>query len=87
MSRLQQLGKQGRYIVTRAMSTYEHRGQYGPQVVAGSAAVVGGLVALRTGKVTGTLAGGLAGAGAYGNVYGYEDFSSTSRRNSIPKKD
>ena len=87
VSRLQQIGKQGRYVVTRAMATYEHRGQYGPQIVAGSAATVGAIVALRRGKITGTLAGGLTGAAAYGNIYGYNDYSATSWRNSVPKKE
>ena len=87
VSRLQQLAKQGRYIATRAMATYEHRLQYGPQVVAGSMAVVGGVVALRRGKIPGALAGGLTGVGAYGNIYGYEDYSAVSWRNSIPKKE
>mmetsp|Transcript_29850 Transcript_29850/g.63318 ORF Transcript_29850/g.63318 Transcript_29850/m.63318 type:complete len:144 (+) Transcript_29850:202-633(+) len=87
VSRLHQLAKQGRYIATRAVSTYEHRGQYGPQIVAGSAAVVGGVVALRTGKIPGALAAGVTGAAAYGNVYGYEDYSATSWRNSVPKKE
>ena len=87
VSRLQQIGKQGKYIATRAISTYDHRGQYGPQIVAGSAATVGAIVALRRGKVPGVLMGGLTGAAAYGNVYGYNDYTATSWRNSVPKKD
>jgi len=54
--------------------------------VAGSAAAVGVVVALRRGKVPGALMGGLTGAAAYGNVYGYNDYSATSWRNSLPKK-
>jgi len=69
------------------MTTYEHRGQYGPQIVAGSAALIGGVVALRTGKIPGALAAGLTGAAAYGNVYGYEDYSATSWRSGLPKKE
>ncbi|KAL9188406.1 hypothetical protein ACHAXT_006784 [Thalassiosira profunda] len=87
VSRLQAIGKQARYIATRAMTTYEHRGQYGPQIIAGSVATVGGIVALRRGKVTGALAGGLAGAAAYGGIYGYEDYSATSWRSALPKKE
>ena len=87
VSRLQQLGKQGRYIATRANTMYDQRGQYGALVVAGSATVVGGMVALRTGKVPGVVAASLAGAAAYGNVYGYEDYSATSRSNSVSKKE
>jgi len=84
VSRLLELAKQGRYIATRAATTYERRGQYGPQIVAGSAAVVGGVVALRTGRIPGALAASVTGAAAYGNVYGYEDYSATSWRNSLP---
>lgn len=87
VSRLQQIAKQGKFIATRAVSTYEHRGYYGPQIVAGSAAAVGSIMALRRGKVTGVLAGGITGIAAYGNVYGYDDYSATSWRNSIPKKE
>lgn len=87
VSRLQQIAKQGKFIATRAVSTYEHRGYYGPQIVAGSAAAVGSIVGLRRGKVTGVLAGGITGIAAYGNIYGYDDYSATSWRNSIPKKE
>eukprot|EP00584_Thalassiosira_punctigera_P011531 CAMPEP_0172568902 /NCGR_PEP_ID=MMETSP1067-20121228/121458_1 /TAXON_ID=265564 ORGANISM="Thalassiosira punctigera, Strain Tpunct2005C2" /NCGR_SAMPLE_ID=MMETSP1067 /ASSEMBLY_ACC=CAM_ASM_000444 /LENGTH=146 /DNA_ID=CAMNT_0013360615 /DNA_START=220 /DNA_END=660 /DNA_ORIENTATION=+ len=88
VSRLRQLGRQGWHIASRSLSTYEHRGQYGPQIVAGAAVVVGGAVALRTRRVPAALVGaGLGGAAAYGNVYGYEDYSATSWRNSIPKKE
>lgn len=71
VSRLQVLGKQARHIAARAMTTYEHRAQYGPQIVAGSVAVVGGAVALRRGRIPGVMAGGVSGAAAYGGVYGF----------------
>ncbi len=87
VSRLQQLGKQGRYIATRANTMYDQRGQYGALAVAGSAAVVGGMVTLRMGRVSGLVAASAAGAAVYGNIYGYEDYSSTSWRNSVPKKE
>ena len=87
VSRLRQIGKQGQYIATRAIATYEHRGQYGAPIVAGSAAIVGGFVAMRTGKIPGALAAGITGAAAYGNIYGYEDYSATSWRNSVPRKE
>lgn len=49
---------------------------------------MGGIIALRRGKIPGALAGGLTGAAAYGGVYGYEDHSSaTSWRKSVPKKE
>ena len=86
VSRLQQLGKQGRYIATRANTMYDQRGQYGALAVAGSAAVVGGMVALRMGRVPGVIAASLGGAAAYGNIYGYEDYSGTSWRRSVTKE-
>lgn len=86
VSRLQQLGRQARHIATRAVSTYEQRTQYGPQIVAGSAVVMGGVIALRTRRLpAGVVAGGLGGAAAYGNIYGYDDHSATSWKNSVPK--
>ncbi|KAL3785758.1 hypothetical protein ACHAW5_003600 [Stephanodiscus triporus] len=87
VSRLRELSKQGVYIATRALATYEHRGQYGAPIVASSAAIVGGFVAMRKGKIPGVLAAGMAGAAAYGNIYGYEDYSATSWRNSVPRKE
>lgn len=87
VSRLRQLGKQGTYYATRALAAYEQRGQYGVPIVVGSAAVFGGLVAMRTGKIPGALAAGMAGGAAYGNIYGYEDYSATSWRNSVPRKE
>lgn len=88
VSRVLQVVRQARHVATRAASTYEHRGQYGPQIVAGTAVVLGGAVALRTGRLpAAVVSGGLGGAAAYGNVYGYEDYSATSWRNSFPKKE
>jgi hypothetical protein len=63
---------QGEYIVTRSLATYEQRGQYGVPIVAGSAILFGGLVALRTGKYRGAMAASVAGGAAYGNIYGYQ---------------
>ena len=80
VSRITSIGKQARYIATRGMATYEQRGSYGPQIVAGTAIAVGGAVALRRGKFPGALASGLGGAAAYGNVYGYQDYSAASWR-------
>ncbi|KAL7531050.1 hypothetical protein ACHAWF_003611 [Thalassiosira exigua] len=85
VSRLRVLGKQGQHIAARALGAYGDRERHGAQIVAGSAVAVGGIVALRRGRIPGALAGGLAGAAAYGGVYGYEDYSATSWRNSIPK--
>jgi hypothetical protein len=72
ISRLRPLLIQGEYIVTRTLATYEQRGQYGVPIVAGSAILFGGLVALRTGKYRGVMAASVAGGAAYGNIYGYQ---------------
>eukprot|EP00985_Skeletonema_marinoi_P007607 scaffold3348_cov79-Skeletonema_marinoi.AAC.1 len=73
-SRLTSLARQAKFIATRGMATYEQRGNYGPQIIGGTALVVGGAVALRRGRFPGALAGGLGGAAAYGNIYGYQDY-------------
>jgi len=88
VSRLMSLGRQARYIAARGMAAYEQRGSYGPQIVGGTALVLGGAVALRRGKFLGALASGLGGAAAYGNVYGYQDYySATSWRKDVPKSE
>lgn len=74
VSRFTSLARQAKYIATRGMATYEHRGNYGPQIVGGTALVVGGAVALRRGRFPGALAGGLGGVAAYGNIYGYQEY-------------
>ena len=73
-SRLTSLARQTKYIATRGMATYEQRGNYGPQIIGGTALVVGGAVALRRGRFPCAFAGGLGGAAAYGNIYGYQDY-------------
>ncbi|KAL7472689.1 hypothetical protein ACHAXS_013074 [Conticribra weissflogii] len=87
ISRIRSLGHQGSVIASRAISTYEHRGQYGPQVVAGAALLVGGAVGLRSGKIPGVLAAGAGGAAAYGNIYGFQDYSGRSWKDVATKKD
>ncbi len=85
-SRLMSFGRQARLFATRTMSVYDQRGSYGPQVVAGTALLVGSAFALRRGKFVGGVTGGLAGAAAYGNVYGFQDYS-TSWRKYAPKNE
>mmetsp|Transcript_29280 Transcript_29280/g.60004 ORF Transcript_29280/g.60004 Transcript_29280/m.60004 type:complete len:143 (-) Transcript_29280:310-738(-) len=87
ISRLRSLGHQGSVIASRAISTYEHRGQYGPQVVAGAVLLVGGAVGLRSGKIPGILAAGAGGAAAYGNIYGFQDYSGVSWKDVVTKGD
>lgn len=68
-SRIRPLATQVRSAATKAMTTYENRKNYGPQIVAGSAAAVGLLVAARRGKVPGVVMGGLTGVAASKNIY------------------
>ena len=68
-SRMRPLATQVRSAATKAMTTYENRKNYGPQIVAGSAAAVGLLVAARRGKVPGVVMGGLTGVAASKNIY------------------
>eukprot|EP00553_Chaetoceros_curvisetus_P008942 CAMPEP_0204629172 /NCGR_PEP_ID=MMETSP0717-20131115/17578_1 /ASSEMBLY_ACC=CAM_ASM_000666 /TAXON_ID=230516 /ORGANISM="Chaetoceros curvisetus" /LENGTH=138 /DNA_ID=CAMNT_0051646027 /DNA_START=111 /DNA_END=527 /DNA_ORIENTATION=+ len=49
---------------------YEMREYYGPQIIAGSTATIGGLVSMRRGKIPGVFMGALAGITSYGAVYG-----------------
>jgi hypothetical protein len=81
------LKKQGQFIAYCAIAAYVHRDQYGGLFVAGSAAIVGGIVAMRMGKIPGALAADMASAAAYGNIYGYEDYSATLWRKSVPRKE
>lgn len=68
-SRIRPLANQVARFATKAVTAYENRSHYGPQIVAGSAATVGIVVAARRGKVPGVLMGGLAGYGANKAVY------------------
>lgn len=74
VSKFSSIVRQAKYIATRGMATYEQRGNYAPQIIGGTALVVGGAVALRRGRFPGALAGGLGGAAAYGSIYGYQDY-------------
>ena len=86
VSRFTSLVRQAKNIATRGMAAYDHRGNYGPQIVGGTALVVGGAVALRRGRFPGAFAGGLGGAVAYGNIYGYQDYYlAKSWKDYVPK--
>jgi len=80
-SRLRPLLNQLYSVSQRGVVIYELRKYYGPQIIGGTAAVVGGLVAARRGKVPGIVLGGTSGAGAYGFVYGNSsDFFQTEKK-------
>ncbi|KAL3774341.1 hypothetical protein ACHAWO_009288 [Cyclotella atomus] len=70
VSRLSSLASQIRHVASKAVVAYDHRGYYGPQICAGAALLVGGVVGMRRGKAVGALAGGVGGLAAYENVYG-----------------
>ena len=69
-SRLRPLVSQMKHIVNRSIGYYERREYYGPQIIAGSVAIVGGLVTLRRGKVPGLFTSAVTGGGAYTGIYG-----------------
>jgi hypothetical protein len=56
-------------IATKAMFMYERRHEFGPHIVGGSAIAVGGLTAVRRGRVPGVLVGVMTGGLAYLAVY------------------
>jgi hypothetical protein len=56
-------------VATKAMLMYERRHEFGPHIVGGSAIGVGGLIAMRRGRVPGALMGIMAGGLAYLAVY------------------
>jgi hypothetical protein len=61
--------QQSAVYTAKAKKVYEHRLEYGPYLVAGSAVVVGGIMSLRRGKISGALAGLLSAGAAYTAVY------------------
>lgn len=69
-SRLHPLINHLKYGAEQGMKYYEMRRYYGPQIVVGTASIVGLLVGSRRGKVPGVVVGGLSGVGAYNFVYG-----------------
>ena len=75
LSRMRSVGNQARHIFRDGFVLYERRGQYGPQLVAGSALLLGGIVGLKRGRIPGALVGSAAAAGSYANVYGIDGFA------------
>jgi hypothetical protein len=73
--RTRSLSSQARTLFRDGLVLYERRGQYGPQLVAGSAVLFGSIVGLRRGRVPGALVGSGVGVGAYANIYGVEGFA------------
>lgn len=63
MKNIEFLTSQVKSVATKAAFVFENRQDYKPQIVTGSAAAVGILVAARRGRVPGALMGALAGVG------------------------
>ena len=69
-SRLVPIMVKAKYVFQRAVILYESREHYGPQLVAGSAFLVGSLVSLRRGRIPGFFTATATGGCAYGAIYG-----------------
>jgi len=54
------------------VEAYERRHEYGPAAIAVSSLAVGGVTALRRGRLPGAVAAALAGGATYGIVYGLD---------------
>jgi hypothetical protein len=91
VSRLSSFSSQIRHFATRAISTYDHRGYYGPQICLGAALLLGSVAGIRRGKWAGLAAGGLGGVLAFENVYGLDSIggygSSSSWRDKMERSD
>uniref|UniRef100_A0A6S8XZG1 Uncharacterized protein n=1 Tax=Ditylum brightwellii TaxID=49249 RepID=A0A6S8XZG1_9STRA len=72
-SRLLAVARQGRYVAAKAYTAYGGRREFGPQIVAGTALLTGGIMGLRRGKFTGAFSSLLGGGAAYGAVYGVDE--------------
>ena len=69
LSRVRVIGRQASFATGKAMAVYNDRKNYGPQIVAGTAIALGGLVTVRRGRFPGALAGVAGGGTAYVGVY------------------
>ncbi len=69
-SRLRPLGARLGSLAKNLIAKYEMREYYGPQIIAGSTATIGGLVSMRRGKIPGVFMGALTGVTSYRAVYG-----------------
>lgn len=56
-------------VTNTAMTIFERRHEFGPHIVIGSGVLVGGIFALRRGRISGALGGALASSAAYMSIY------------------
>jgi len=75
-SRIRPLYRQMSYAGSRILDLYEQRQLYGPQIIGSSSVLLGGLTAVRRGRIPGAFMGVMAGAGAYAAVYGVKVYPS-----------
>ena len=74
VSRLRVLGLQIQPFVKKTAMMYESRKSYGPLIAAGMGLVVGGVVTLKRGRLSGAFAGALSGTATYAATYGIDFF-------------
>ena len=60
---------EGSKAISEVWKAYEHRHEYGPHIVGGSALLVGGLVGMRRGRIPAAVSAALIGGLAYTFVY------------------
>lgn len=66
---LQNIEHEGEVIANKATKFYDQRKQYAPEIIGGSALLVGGIVGLRRGKLPAVATGAVTGFLAYLGVY------------------
>lgn len=66
---LHNIQHEGEIVANKASHFYEKRKQYGPEIIGGSALVVGGIVGLRRGRVPAVATAAATGFLAYVGVY------------------
>ncbi len=66
---LQNIEREGEVVANKATKFYDQRKQYAPEIIGGSALLVGGIVGLRRGKLPAVTTGAAAGFLAYLGVY------------------
>lgn len=69
VSSLHNIQHEGEIVANKASQFYEKRKQYGPEIIGGSALLVGGIVGLRRGRVPAVATAAATGFLAYVGVY------------------
>jgi hypothetical protein len=69
VSSLHNIQHEGEVVANKVTQFYEKRKQYGPEIIGGSALLVGGIVGLRRGRVPAIATAAVTGFLAYVGVY------------------